>query len=284
MNPPPYRPPQEGKNPLVRQILLASLIAVPIFGLVAFGAYRGIVAQQKSRAGWQEVKSSAGEIHDDLKKNYDPKTGVTNVDLSKFDKMRDGLKNVSRNSTGDDARIADAMTGYLDRMQAAVKNYQDVATKLRAARVLDNFDSSDQKQIPARRQIVLQFLEANGALKQVITNSEDRIRADLVQAKVPEYKIDRVLDGFHASVAPKNVLTIKIRQCDDKIGGAMLDALDMLATEWGHWRADATVDKIIFRSTTAREAYEKDLADLKAAANEQIKLQGVLVNQANPQP
>jgi hypothetical protein len=64
----------------------------------------------------------------------------------------------------------------------------------------------------------------------------------------------------------------------------MLDALDMLATEWGHWRADATVDKIIFRSSTAREAYEKDLADLKAAANEQIKLQGVLVNQANPQP
>jgi len=98
-----------------------------------------------------------------------------------------------------------------------VKSYQDAAGKLRAAHVLDQFDPSDTSQIPARREIVQQFLDANAAVKQVLTNYEDRFRADLTAAKVRDLKIQDFLDVLHSALARKNAILLNIRQCDDRI-------------------------------------------------------------------
>src|SRR5882724_5155076 len=105
MNPPPYRPPQDDQKALLRQVFKASLIAVPVAIAMFFGVIHTINSQRKaaaSQAGWQDVKSSGREMHDDLKQNFDPKIGITNVDLARFEKMRAGLKNVSQNASGDE--------------------------------------------------------------------------------------------------------------------------------------------------------------------------------------
>jgi hypothetical protein len=287
MNPPPYRPPEGDKNNIMRQVVLASLIALPVVALFVFVAILAVKQQRKqmaSRAAWQDVKSSAGGMRDDLKKNFNPTNGITNVDLSRFDKMRDGLKTVSQNSSGDDGHVAKALSAYLDRMQTAVKNYQDASTKLRETRVLDNFDSTDKQQIPARREVVQQFIAGNEALKFVITNSEDRIRADLARENVPASKIDRFMEGFHSSAAPKNAASIKIRQCDDRIGAAMLDALSALESDWGHWKSDPATDRLRFEHSATLNTYNKDLASIQAAGEEQLKLQTRLINQPSSQP
>ena len=271
----------------MRQVLLASLIALPVVALLIFVTIFAVRQQQKqmaSQAAWQDVKSSAGDMRDDLRKNFNPTNGITNVDLAKFDKMRDGLKTVSQNSSGEDARLADVLSAYLDRMQAAVKNYQTASAKLREAHVLDKFDSTDKNQIPARREIVRQFVAANEALKQVITNSEDRIRADLTRENVSNSKVERFMDGFHSSAAPKNAISIKIRQCDDRIGAAMLEALEALESDWGHWKSDSTTDRLRFEHSATLNTYNTDLASIKAAGEEQLKLQTRLVNQSASQP
>jgi len=282
MNPPPYRPPEGVKKNVMRGVFLASLIALPVVALFVFVGVFAFKQQRKqmaSRAAWQDVKSSAGGMRDDLKKNFNPTNGITNVDLSRFDKMQDGLKTVSQNSSGDDGHVAAALSAYVDRMQTAVKNYQDASTKLREAHVMDNFDFTDKGQIASRREIVKQFIAANEALKLVITNSEDRIRADLVRGKVPTYKIDRFMDGFHSSAAPKNGISIKIRQCDDRIGAAMLDVLDALESEWGHWKPDPATDRLRFEHSATLNTYNNDLALIRTAGEEQLKLQSKLVNQ-----
>jgi len=283
MNPPPYRPPEGNKNPLVRQVLLASLVALPIVAVIVFAAFFAVHAEQKAaqkRAALRDIKASANQMHSNLKKNFDAKKGITNVDFTDFNKFRDGLKGASQTFSGDDAIIAKVAAEYLDRIQAAATNYQAAAVKLREARVLDKFDSSDKGQLAARRELVQQFMEANNALKQAITGSEKKMRDDLIAAKIRDSKINSYMEEFHAAAAPKNALVIKIRQCDDRMGNAMLDALNTLETHWGHWKAEPRTGKILFEEAATLNAYNNDVAALQAAGEDQVKLQQILVNQS----
>jgi hypothetical protein len=282
MNPPPYRPPEGNRSPLLRQVLLASLVALPIVAIIVFGAIFAVHTEQKAaqkRAALNNITATANQMQSNLKKNFDPKKGITNVDLTDFNKFRDSLQDASHTFSGDDAIFAKVVAEYLDRIQAAATNYQAAAVKLREARVLDKFDSSDKGQLAARRELVQQFLEANDALKQAVTGYENKMRSDLVAGKIRDSKIDSFMEEFRASTAPKNALVSKIRQCDDRMGNAMLDALNMLETQWGQWKSDPLANKIRFEKTATLNAYNNDLAAIQAAGQDQVKLQQILVNQ-----
>jgi translation initiation factor 2 alpha subunit (eIF-2alpha) len=288
MNPPPYQPPEENKKTLVRQILLASLIALPVLALIIFLGIYAVAAQKKAiqtRAAVQDINASEKEIRADLKKNFDPKVGFTNMNLEGLDKLQTALKNASEKSSGDDSIVATAMSAYVARMQIAAKNYQTAVARLQEAHVLALFDPSNKGQLATRREFVLGFLDANAALKQVITNSEDRLRADLTATKLSPAKIDSYVEQFHSSTISEKILTTKIRQCDERIGAALLDALNTLESDWGHWKSDDAKGGIIFERTAARDAYNKAIKSLQTAADEQVKLQAKLINQpAPPQP
>jgi len=282
MNPPPYQPPPESKNPIIRQILLASLIALPVAALILCGVVYAVNAQKKaaqSRAAWRDMASSANQAQSKLKKNFDPKKGITNVDFTESDKLREKLKDASQKLSGDDAIFAKVGADYLGRVEAAGTNYHTAVEKLRSAHVLAKFDSSDREQLTERREIVQEFIDANSALKKVIMSSEDRIRADLNDANIRQTKIDSYMQGFHSTAAPRNALVVKIRQCDERIGNATLDILNTLDKQWGHWKSDPKVDKIRFEDTSALETYNTDLAEINDAAAEQLNFQKLLVNQ-----
>lgn len=282
MNPPPYLPPEERKNTLMRQVLLASLIAVPILALVIFGAVFAVKAQQKAaqrRAALQEIESSAKQAQSDLKKNFDPKKGITNLDISGINNLREKLDDASQTLSGDDAIFAKVMAKYLNRIQDAATNYQAAMVKLRAAHVLEKFDPSDKEQITTRLEIVHQFMDANTALMQTIKGSEDNVRADLSDANIRNSKIDSFMEKFHSSAAPRNSLLIKIRQCDDRMGIAMLEVLNTLETQRGHWKTDATMTKIRFEDRAALDTYNEAVISIRDAGEEQLRLQKTLVNQ-----
>jgi hypothetical protein len=285
MNLPPYRPPPGEKKSPLRQFLVASLITVSVATALIFGIIHTINAHQKDRAAWREVELSRKQIDADLRKNFDPKTGITtNVDLTQIDKLRDSLKSMSRNSTGDEAVFADALSKFTDRMQAATRNYRAAVTKLREARVLQGFDSSDKSQLAARREYVHQFLDANAAMEQVITNCEDQIRADLIAAHVRPSKADAMLANYHAGTEVQNAITMKVRKCDDRVGAALLDALNTLETNWGLWKYDTNTNWIQFEDAETRETYNKYVAEIKAAMNEQLELQRKVLSQPASQP
>lgn len=287
MNPPPFQPPPESKNSVVRQVLLASLIALPVIALIAFVVAQAITAHRKSeqaRATWRDMQLSANQMRSDLKKNFDPKKGITNVDFSETAELRAKLQDASQKLSGDDAVFARVGADYLERLQTAATNYHAALTKMRVDPVLGKFDSSNKEQIETRREVVQQFMSANTALKEVIIDSEPKIRADLVAANLRDAQIEAYMKGFHRSASPKNALLIKIRECDERIGNATLDVLDTLLMHWGRWEADPNVDKIRFKDNADLATYNTDLAIIKEAGQEQVKLQGMLVNLPAPQP
>lgn len=284
MNPPPYLPPDERQSTSARPLLLAALIAIPILALMACGMIFVFNAAQKAaqkRAAIEDIQATAKEAQSNLKKNFDPQKGITNMDLSNINKLRDRLQNASQTFSGDDAVFAKVMAGYLNRLQSAGTNYQDALIKLRAAHVLQKFDPSDKGQIASRREVVHQFVDANNALMQAIKSSEDLVRADLEDAKIGESKIDSFMQGFHTSVVPRNTLLIKIRQCDDRMGTAMLDVLDTLEKQSGHWRIDQN-DQLRFENTAALKTYNEDILSIREAGEDQLKFQKNLVNQPSP--
>jgi len=267
---------------LLRQVLLASLVALPIIAIIVFAAIFAVHAEQKAgqkRAVLRNITASANQMQSNLKKNFDSKKGITNVDLTDFNKFRDTLKDASQTFSGDDAVFAKVVAEYLDRIETASTNYQAAAVKLREAHVLEKFDSSDKGQLAARRELVQQFMEANNALKQVVTDYEKKMRNDLVAGKIRDSKIDSFMEEFRASTAPKNALVTKIRQCDDRMANEMLGVLNMLETQWGHWKAEPNVGKIRFDETDTLKAYNIYLAGIELDGEEQVRLQQLLVNQ-----
>jgi len=238
-------------------------------------------ARQKaeaSRKAFQDFQASSADIRSDIRKSFDPKNGITNVDVDRMGRLSRQLKNASTNLSGDDARVARVMAGFIDRSQGALKNYQAAAAEMRDARVLERFDPEDKGQFASKREVVQRFLQANAGLMQNITNAEDIIRADLAKAQVSPRIAESVIAGYHSSAGPINGITLQIRQCDERLGNAALDALSTLETQWGHWKLDPAREKLVFDDAATREAYEKSILAMRDAANDQIQWQAKLVN------
>ena len=265
-----------------RGLLGRGLVGLALNGILIFIFATNFVSAsrkaQTSRKALQDFTASTADIRSDLKKSFDPKKGITNVDVEKLDRLSSQLKNAAQNLSGDDARAANVMAGFLDRSRAAMKDYQAAVTELRAAHVLNHFDSEDKEQFAAKREVVQQFLQANSNLIQVITNAEDSIRAGLLKAQVSRANTESIVGGYHSSAASINAITVQIRQCDDRLGNAILGALDTLETQWGHWKFNPDTQKLIFTDAATREAYDKSITAMREAADEQIKWQAKLVN------
>ncbi|HXS69484.1 MAG TPA: hypothetical protein VN761_11610 [Candidatus Polarisedimenticolia bacterium] len=263
-------------------LLGRSIAGLVINGFLIFIFGTNFVSAQKkalaSRQALKEIQASSADIRSDLKKNFDPKNGITNVDVDKIGRISSQLRNASQNLSGDDAKVANVMAAFLDRTRGALKTFQDSVAEMRNARVLDRFDPNDKGQFAARKKIVQRFLQANSDLTKTITNAEDSIRADLVKAQLSQPTIESVIAGYHSSTAPMNATTLQIRQCDDRMGHAMLDALNTLESQWGHWKVDPGTGRLAFDDLETRETYNKSIIAMKTAANDEVKLQAELID------
>jgi hypothetical protein len=292
-------------------VLLAAGVAAAIVALAGIGAYgpqglqgRGIAglalngiliiffgfnlvqAQHKaadSRKALKDFQASTADIRSDIRKSFDSKNGITNVDVERVDRLSSQLKNASQNLSGDDARIASVMAGFLDQSRDKMKNYQTAVENMRNAHVLTKFSPDDKGELDTKREVVQKFLQANGNLEQFMTNAEETIRANLTKEQVAKGAIEQVLAGYHASAGGANSITMEIRKCDDRLGNSMLDALNTLETQWGHWKVDTATDKLLFTDSDTRLAYNKSIEDMRAAADEQVQWQSKLINRQQQQ-
>jgi hypothetical protein len=219
------------------------------------------------------VKSASADIRESNRKAFDPKTGITNTEAGKLDRLSSALTSASTNLSGDEALVSQAMAAHIIRLHTALTNYESAGLELSKAEVLNHFSSTDKGQFAARRQLVNRFLQANDALTDVITNSENRLLADLTKSHISALNIKTTMENFHATAAPLNAVTTRIRACDDRIGAAMLDALNLLETEWYKWTVNPETGNLRFEVPKDLEAYNKAMQDVKIAHQEQLKLQ-----------
>jgi hypothetical protein len=227
---------------------------------------------QSRAAALDKVRSAEADVRSSNRKSFDPKMGFTNTDAGKLDQLSSALNDASQNLTGDDALISQAMAAHIARLHGAVTNYQAAALELRTAEVLNHFSSTNKGQFAARREVVERFLRSNAAFAQAITNSENNILADLTKSHVSAVHIKSVIDNFHSTATPINAVSIRIRQCDDRQGTAILAALNLLESEWYKWSVDKT-GRLRFDDRMDLEVYNKALQDMHDAGADQLKLQ-----------
>ena len=269
---------QHGSRGILGKSIAGLLISTLLLCLFGAGFIKGFNKALKSRQLTQNLNTTAQEMQVNAKQSYNSNTGITNTDLKSLKNMQTELNDAAQTLSGDDALVSQAMSQYLARMQSGLEKYQKVAGELREAQVLNMANLTNKIQIPSRREVVQNFIAINDDLKNITTNSENSIRANLVSLKISPQKIDSVLAGFDSKFAPRSDLDLQIRECDDRIGESMLDILDLLETHWGEWRFDAADKKIYFDDTTSRQTYQQSLEAIKFAGQEQIVLQGRLVN------
>jgi hypothetical protein len=263
-----------GLTSLIISSTLVLLVAIDFFR----GFNKGIQNRIEQRKASAELQASSQELQARVKESYDPEKGITNFDSSQLDRMQRELQNASQKLSGDDAVIMRVMGNHMARMQQALRKYEAALTTLTETEVLDAGNLTDKAQIVSRRKIVRNFLSANADFKQVIASSEKNIREELAQAKIATAKLEAAMQGFNSKAAPRTALTLRIRDCDQRIGDTVLGALEVFEAQWGQWQYDPAGEQIEFTDEKAAEAYQGFIDALNEAAEEQVKLQGRLVN------
>jgi len=265
-----------------RDILGKSIAGLVINGLLIFlfavGFAVGLGKGIKSRLFTSNLKTTMHDLQANAKNNYDPKKGVTNMDINGIDRLRTQFDNAAQTLSGDDALIAQAMSLHVARMETAMKGYQSAVAKLRSSRVLSLETLSDKQQIASRREVVRDFLSANGNLENVFTNAEQNIQNDMTRLQVGPAQMNAALAGYKSKVAPRTGLIVEIRGCDERCGQAMLAILDLWETNWGKWHYDSPMKTVRFEDPEAQQSYHRFLATIKKASQEQVQAQGELVN------
>ena len=249
------------------------------FGVAAVAGFNNSVkkaiANQKLS---QNLNADEQQLRDNARQSFNSKTGITNADFSSLDKMKGDLDSAAPALTGDKASFAKAMSDYLEKVRASMKNYQDASIELRAARILVTSNLTSVTQIESRREVLQNFITANENMENVITNSEDSIRADLSSMNVSQDMIDRTITGFDSTFLPRRDLSLQIRECDDRMSHSMGAILNLLETDWGRWHFNSFDQELYFDDAADREIYSDSLHDIRLAGQQQIQLQGELVN------
>ena len=263
----------------IRGRSIAGLIINGLF-LVLFviGFITGIKNGYRTRQAMSNLQKTTMDAQDENRRAFDSKRGLTNVDLAAVGRVRDQMDTASKTLSGEDALVAQGMSGYLGRIQDVLGNFKTSMEALRGAKVLSlgNLDSVDQ--ITERRKVVQDFLAANSAVADVVSNSEQIIQTQLEALNVSAPTINSTLRGFRASATVRNALILKIRQCDDRSGQSMLGILDILENNWGKWHYDPTSQVVNFDDTDVRQRYANFVQELKSAGEDEVSLQGRLVN------
>jgi len=269
---------RHGARGLLGKSIAGLLINGLLLILFVIGFTIGLGKGLQSRQLNQDLTSTVQDMQANTKRAYNPKTGLTNTDFKSMERLQSQLDTAAQTMSGDDALISQAMSRYVARLQGGMKKYQEVVAELRAANVLNLENLSEKEQITTRREAVQNFIAASDAVKTMITNSEDSIRADLTGLEVPPQKIDSLIAGFDVKFAPRSALDLQIRECDSRMGQAMLEILDLLETNWGKWDYDPAMNLVRFEDADAQRSYRQFLAAIKSAGQEQVKAQGELVN------
>lgn len=258
-------------------LILNGVLVLFLVGVFMSGVMKGIKQKSTGRQAVRDLQAASEDAKQRLRESYDPEQGITNMDAGNIERLASELESAAGKLSGDEALIMQAMADYLTGLQKQSEKYQVAVTEFSDAEVLNLGTLTAKSQIETRRQIVRRWLDVNSELKTAVVQSEVTIRARLVELKIPPTQIEEVIKGFNSKAAPRRALIVRIRDCDQKIGEAALGALDLLETQWGHWTYSNLSEVVTFSADQHNELYSSLIAEITAAGEEQVKLQGRLV-------
>jgi hypothetical protein len=260
------------------RLLYRSVRGMMISGGLIVAFVTGFGYAQRNHLVNAALDETVQKVQADMKNNV--ANGKDTDNVKALGTLKQAMDTAAREGKGDTALFAKAMGGFLQKAQVPLKEYSDAAEKIKAGSVLNMNGVDKPDQLDARKQSVRDFLAANDRLLGFIQNSEKIMKQELAGLNMPADQAERAMDGFRKGMAPKNVVTIKIRQQEKRAGVSMLAALDLLQNNWGKWTYNADKKVVIFDDAKTRDQYLASLDDIASAGDEEEKLQRQLMNVA----
>lgn len=182
----------------------------------------------------------------------------------------------SKNLKGADAVAMQAGLAYFAKLKVENDAYTQAATALQDGEMLNGDTLKTKDQLAPRRKIVQSFLDTNRRFREFVRDSEQHFETELkARSLIPE-DIGKAMAAFHKG-DNRNILVLKIRDSDERIGKSILGTLDLLEKQWGQWKFDGKTDLFTFQDTEAAKQYATLQKDLVAASEEQAALQQQLL-------
>jgi hypothetical protein len=172
-----------------------------------------------------------------------------------------------------DAILARAMAANTARSQKALEQYQIALKELMDGQVLAKLDLKEKREIASRRAIVERFLKVNAMLRDLAASSEDRIQADLLAGGWSQTQTTRFMAGYHRNNEQITAIVLEIREHDERVGSAIVGALNLLEQHWGAWTYDADAEVVHFEDDAVVGKYEEFMNAMESAGAAQVKLQ-----------
>ncbi len=154
------------------------------------------------------------------------------------------------------------------RLQDAAQDHAANAQRLNESNVLSMSGVTQRDQLEARRALVRRFLASNEALRSLLVNEAGAFTQALEQLNVPQARIAAEARAFPSSVRDRD-LAIRKREADQRMGNALLGALDFLDELWGQWNYNKEYDQVQFTPPGALKRYTDLLTAIEAASQAQ---------------
>ncbi|MCX6925166.1 MAG: hypothetical protein NT154_18430 [Verrucomicrobia bacterium] len=168
----------------------------------------------------------------------------------------------------EDSLVQQAVSSCRQRIQEAATAHAANAKLLQEAKVLDMEQVTQQGQLEAKREVVRKFLASNEAFKSSLVGEEAAFTEELTKLNLSPARIASESKAFQSGIRGKEV-TIRMRDADQRIGTALLGALDLLEELWGQWSYNKEYDKVQFNPPGALKKYNDFMETIDAASREQ---------------
>lgn len=184
---------------------------------------------------------------------------------------------------GQDMAAARALTNYLARIRAQIRDHDAAFSRLQREKALA-WNIHDRADIERDRKLIRDFLDTNSRLMDSLKNGEDFVRAELNTAKLPAAVRDSALDLYAKSQAPLVPLHMRVRHCDQVIGENAMAILDLLNLNSAAWSRDAATGQLNFSNTIVLAAFQDHVQKMQAAANKRKEAQDEVVSYQRSHP
>ena len=186
-------------------------------------------------------------------------------------------------TTSEDALAARALSNYLAKIRAQVRDHEAAFLRLQEQKAL-SWNIHERTDIERDRQIIRDFLTTNARLADTLQNGEGFIRAELDTAKVPAAVRESALALYAKTEGPLLPLQMRVRHCDQVIGESALAVLDLLDFNWGTWQRDDATGQLDFANTVTLAAFKDYVGKIASAATERKDAEEELSNYQKRRP
>ncbi|HSU54646.1 MAG TPA: hypothetical protein VLT36_11360, partial [Candidatus Dormibacteraeota bacterium] len=212
-----------------------------------------------------DLSEATTNLMSDLRGTFNPRTGLTNVNLQAVQQVRERLNQAGQQLPGDAGVVARIMSINLDAMATRSQNLQASGQRVQEAHIEQGYGVATSGQIADRRKLLYDFLAANSALASAISNKESDIMTMLQSSNVSPKFIEIGRQQLSRSRHQRELM-LQIRAYDQQQGEDFLGILDLLEKDWGIWHSDPTNKTVNFDNEASRLGYLQHRQSLQDAS------------------